>query len=155
MHCNSFFLSILIVVAMGYSCQSASEETSAKPQAPSTHEAHVVHEKGGHTVLLHNGERWEADTSTKAGIVKMQTLLQSYRAGATSDVDTLQKQLQQTFSQIFARCTMQGEAHTQLHNYLLPLKEQLSQLKTCGEGSCDTIIQTLDKHLQGFATYFK
>ena len=85
----------------------------------------VVHdEQHGAPVRLDNGRRWKADPETTAGIANMVGILNAYDP-TTGDPEALKAALEEEFGLIFERCTMTGEAHEQLHNYLLPIHHQL------------------------------
>ena len=71
---------------------------------------------------------------------------------------TLQQQplvdsLQQELKTIFDKCTMKGEAHEQLHQYLVPLKNRLDILKT-GAKREETLLDIRD-YLETFDNYFE
>lgn len=93
---------------------------------------HESHDHGGHvdensSVALNNGQRWEANPETNEGIKNMINLVADFDQ-QNGDYEALQSNLQSEFRDIFKKCTMTGEAHDQLHNYLLPLKERLEKV---------------------------
>ncbi len=47
---------------------------------------------------------------------------------------------------------MKGESHNQLHNFLLPLKEQLEKLEKQGDV---TTIEGIKSYLSTYNTYFQ
>lgn len=77
------------------------------------------------TVTLENGQRWKANPETTSGIAKMVTLVDKQIA-KPSDAKATKAALEEEFGLIFERCTMTGEAHNQLHNYLIPIHQRLS-----------------------------
>ncbi|MBK8950167.1 MAG: hypothetical protein IPM68_15340 [Flavobacteriales bacterium] len=48
---------------------------------------------------------------------------------ANGDPKALKTALEEEFGLIFERCTMEGEAHNQLDNYLLPIHQALRDLE--------------------------
>lgn len=76
------------------------------------------------SVTLDNGQRWKANPETTTGIANMVTILSAYDP-ATGDPTVLKDTLEAEFGLIFERCTMTGEGHNQLHNYLVPIHHQL------------------------------
>jgi hypothetical protein len=102
-------------------------------------------------VQLDNGKRWQANPETTAGIANMQAILTNYegRDGA-EDRQAMRAELEAAFQDIFAQCTMKGEAHDQLHNYLFPMKDLFGQIE-----SSDEAIEQLKAHLGAYEGYFE
>lgn len=100
-------------------------------------------------VTLDNGQRWKANPETTAGIASMQRILGAYDP-AGGDPKALKAALEEEFGLIFERCTMTGEAHEQLHNYLLPIHHQLRDFAGTEAQRAD-----LRSHLAAYATYFE
>lgn len=94
----------LLAMACGTAVPEASERT-ARPT----------------TVLARDAQgRWPANTATTEGVRGMQALVEGYPDnGLTGGL--LKDSLEERMGTIFVRCTMEGEAHEDLHDYLLPL----------------------------------
>lgn len=99
-------------------------------------------------VQLDNGKKWQANLETTQGIRNMQSLL----GGATDNTAELSAQLENEFNLIFKNCTMTGEAHEQLHNYLLPMKDQLKQLK---DSNTKAQREEIQAYLKTYDNYFE
>jgi len=56
------------------------------------------------------------------------------------------------FTGIFQKCTMKGESHNQLHNFLLPLKEMLEKLE---EHSEKQDLEEIKSYLHTYKNYFE
>ncbi len=95
------------------------------------------------------GRKWRADSSTLAGIRRMQSRVDTFAQG--SDVAELQRALQEDFDLLLRQCTMQGEAHDRLHQYLLPLRDRIGALK---EGARDGAVPELKQYLAKYWDYF-
>lgn len=119
-----------------------------KEQTDSSHQ----HDEGQATVQLDNGKKWKANVETISGISNMTALVQNGIMGKMEGV-MLHDTLQIAFKTIFDKCTMTGESHTQLHNFLLPLKGQLDKLKT-GSSEMETL-EEMQEHLSTFKNYFE
>lgn len=110
------------------------------------------HEETAGKVQLDNGKKWKANPETITGINNMSTLVQNGIIGKAGTAQ-LHDSLQFEFKTIFDKCTMTGESHNQLHNYLLPLKGQLDKLKA---GSSDiNILEEMQEYLVTFKNYFE
>ena len=100
--------------------------------AVQTHDNHLPHAT---SVALNDGKKWPANAETTEGIQKMTNLLEALPETATTDnINKLKKELETEFATILQKCTMTGEAHNQLHNYLLPMKELIDAI---GAGSLE------------------
>lgn len=101
-------------------------------------------------VQLDNGKTWAANPETTDGIAAMQSILDNYDP-AMEDSTMLKEELVTEFQDIFAKCTMTGEAHEQLHNYLMPVKGMLDQL---GNAPSDAQLEEMSKYLGTYGNYF-
>ena len=81
----------------------------------------------------------------------MISLTEQQEKGRMSTVK-LRQELDKEFNVILQKCTMTGEAHNQLHNYLLPLKEQYEQLD---ENSGSESVQKIKDYLHIYSSYFE
>lgn len=103
-------------------------------------------------VQLDNGKKWKANPETITGINNMSSLVKDGIAGKT-EATKLHDSLQVEFKAIFDKCTMTGESHNQLHNYLLPLKGQLDKLKAAS--SDINTLEEMQEYLLTFKNYFE
>ncbi|MFZ6053495.1 hypothetical protein [Halocola ammonii] len=113
------------------------------------------HDSTSHKVELNNGEKWKANPATTTGIEKMKKLVDEFEKGQNSDFGQLQSKLQKEFSLIFEKCTMTGEAHNQLHNYLAPLSKQLKKLEKGTLEEKEIALKKIENHLNSFDQFFK
>ena len=103
------------------------------------------------TVSLNEGQLWEANTETTQGIKHMQQLMADFSIDSGNSEELI-VHLNDEFALIFKKCTMTGEAHEQLHNYLIPLKFKIENLS---EGV--TVEKTVDvkTYLDDYFNYFQ
>ena len=101
-------------------------------------------------VQLNDGERWIANQATVEGIENLSVMVSRFDPSDQS-YDSLQSNLRDEFGLIFKNCTMKGEAHEQLHNYLLPLMELFGKLTL---GDREKTLAEIKVHLARFDTYF-
>ncbi len=136
------------------SAEKSEEATGTNDQQPSIYTA-----KDGHTigmnVELNKGAKWEANVETTRGIDMMRGLLIDFKAEPTvEDYRALHKKLAVEFQHILQRCTMTGEAHTQLHNYLMPLKEKIDFLATGKLNECNSLLPELKEYVMKYSHFF-
>lgn len=129
---------IISLVLIGISCKEK------------TNEGH--NHVGKTDVKLDAGKRWLANAETTEGIQTMLVLTDAYLADPTSEVKQLQGNLKSELSIIFQKCTMKGESHDQLHNYLLPLKEKIEALDNSGDVQT---IEDIKQYLETYKNYFE
>ena len=103
-------------------------------------------------MMLDNGKKWKANPETLTGIDNMQKIVRNGMNGKT-DMSKLHEPLQQAFKTIFDKCTMTGESHNQLHNFLLPMKADLEKFKA-GTISTESL-QEMQAYLLTFKNYFE
>lgn len=125
-----------------------------KKESHSKTEEVETHEKGT-PIQLYNGNLWIANPETSTGIKNMIALMQTFSdTESASAYATLKDSLEVQFKSILTQCTMTGEAHNQLHNYLLPMKDLFKELGSSDLNTCKKSFNTLNKHLKQYANYF-
>lgn len=135
---------LLILTFLAYTI-IACENKRQDNQPSTTLEEHTVETNG---VQLNDGEKWEANLETTEGIRMMISRIESFKKENSEEYTVLQTNLQSDFKMIFQKCTMKGEAHDQLHNYLLPLKKELDQLSLEN-------IDSVQMYLRSYQLYFQ
>lgn len=110
------------------------------------------HEHGTTPVTLNNGVKWAANPETTKGIQNMSELIDTYVSSNSGDHAKLSDDLSKEFDSILQQCTMSGEAHDQLHNYLMPLKEKIDKL---AEDGSNAKIKDIQSYLDDYSTYFQ
>ena len=153
---NLFILAILFfAVSCGNSTEQNLEHDHATEHEHTTVEAEENHHAKGELVL-DNGNRWIANIETTKGINNMIDLLTAFADMDELDAyKELKKQLETESTQIFQQCTMQGESHTQLHNYLLPMQDYFEGLGSDDVAICKDNFNQLNKHLHEYVVYFE
>ncbi len=103
-----------------------------------------------------NGAPWTANPETTDGIFAMIKLMDAHtdKENATS-YNELAEALNAEFNSIFRNCTMTGEAHDQLHNYLYPLKEIFEGLRSSELNICKASFADLEQHLGQYFEFFE
>ena len=150
---NRFLLPLLLLAmaALNSSCGEHSHDAAAhadQATTPADSTSATAHDALP-AVTLDNGQRWKANPETTTGIANMVTILSAYDP-ATGDPTVLKETLEAEFGLIFERCTMEGEAHNQLHNYLLPIHHQLRDF-----AATEAQRIALGEHLAAYGNYFK
>lgn len=159
--------SVLIYgIAMSFliACQSNAEHhdghnTEVATEADNHDHAadeHAAHAANAAVVQLDNGQKWPANLETTEGIEKMSGMLAALPADAQSaDYLALKTKLESEFATILQKCTMTGEAHNQLHNYLLPMKDLIGELESNAIEEQQEVVVQLNAYLNDYDLYFQ
>lgn len=146
---------ILFFLVFAFACSGNKKENNEHAHHDHDHSEHHHHEEPATegAVTLNDGERWEANPETNEGIDNMMALLAKEEANASTDLEVLQTNLRAEFNTILQKCTMKGESHNQLHNYLHPLKEKIDGLDQAQDDA--HAIDDLEQYLHTYKNYFR
>src|SRR5690606_9757237 len=117
--------------------------------APTEHEQHSEPAEG---LGLDSGKKWQANAETTAAIANMRALAEGYMNSGESNIEILQQELEAEFASLVRQCTMQGEAHDQLHFYILPLKDRIKNLDSANGHEA---VEELAGYLGEYGAYFE
>ncbi len=109
---------------------------------------HQKHSEKLPEVTLDDGKRWIANPETTDGIRAMVHSIEQFQEDQQTDYSVLKESLQGFYSTILKKCTMKGEAHNQLHHYLVPLNQEIDNLS--GEN-----IESVYVYLKTYDDYFE
>ena len=140
-------LSILLLAACGNHDHAHHEDAA---QETTEHHDGVEDE-----LKTNNGQPWQANAETTSGIANMNAIVAAFSDTSAASYLQLRDALEAEFATIFKLCPMEGEAHDQLHNYLLPLKRYFNLLKSENANERAEGLEKLKAHLAEYPTYFK
>ena len=135
---------------------SCGDITRKKQEESKTQKTEEIEHKNDQVLQLNKGNLWEANAETTNGISNMISLMNSFKE--TENIEayaTLKQDLETEFGTIITECTMQGEPHNQLHNYLIPMKEAFDGIGSNDIATCKTSFEKLNKHLAAYANFFE
>ena len=102
-------------------------------------------------ISLEEDKPWVANIETTDGVANMLALVQNF----SGDYALLHSSLENEFQTLFMKCSMTGEAHNQLHNYLIPMVAFFEDIaKDDAEISAPAIAE-LEIHLRGYSLFFE
>ncbi len=106
-------------------------------------------------ISLNNGNPWKANPETTNGIENMKKKMASFNIDSNLNLyDNLVDDLTEEFLIILEKCTMKGESHDQLHNYLLPMKIMFKDLLNTNIKERQKIFYKLSSHLENYKYFF-
>lgn len=142
-----FFLIFVVVISI-ISCKKDQKVKNIKYQ--------VNHEATEDLVLLDDGNLWKANIETTVGINTMIKRMNSFSdKEVISSFNSLKDSLESDFTMIFQKCTMKGEAHNQLHNFLKPMVDLFEDLGSEDLIICKNSFNELERHLMLYENYFE
>lgn len=148
-----------VFMAITYaSCQST-QEKGVDSVATSKEPRNIYTGEDGHTygidVKLNKGAKWEANFPTTDGMGAMLGMTKGMAENATlEDYRGLQKRLAVSYQKVVQKCTMKGEALTQLNAYLKPLKEKIDKLSTTDLEASITLTHDIRDYLLKYSHFF-
>ena len=138
------YLLLVLLSLFAFSCNTKSSKESAE---------HHEHTLSSSDIQLDGGNKWIANAETTEGIKTMQNICSHFN-GDVAQLENTYLSLNTEFNLIFERCTMKGEAHEQLHAFLIPVKNQLAVLKDC-KSDCKAEVEYLNTYLGTYFNYFE
>lgn len=142
-------LATVLVVSCNNDKNKKQEIAEPVQTVEETHESDAV-------LKLNNGDLWMANAETTEGIQKMSQLVANFTDTENMEAyPELKTKLEAEFGTIISKCTMTGEAHDQLHNYLLPMKPLFKDLAAEDLATRKAGLEKLTKHLSEYSAYFK
>lgn len=152
-------LSIIIILSLLLVSCKQKEEKNPLPLTETIEQekpAEETHESINAEISLNNGELWQANPETTEGILKMKERMNSFNDFVKKEAYTILKVgLETDFTELFQKCTMKGEAHNQLHNYLFPFIDLFDGLESSDLEICKKSFKELNIHLEEYPNYFQ
>lgn len=153
-----FKIALFTTVVLLYSCGNKSKDTKETPNIPETPKVEAVesHEGTGIELSLDEGKLWKANKETTIGVQNMIELMKNFNERDNIEsYGKLTESLKQEFTMIFEKCTMKGESHNQLHNFLIPIRDLFSGLSSEDINTCKESFNLLNIHLVVYKSYFE
>ena len=112
-----------------------------------------IHEDG--SIELNNGEKWKVNEEMKPFVTNGQELVTHYIESGDEDFSNLAEMVVIQNNQLISSCTMDGESHDQLHNWLHPhleLTNELRRVKT--QDQANHAVKLLERSYKLYHKYF-
>jgi hypothetical protein len=140
---------IILATVFCYSCADKSP-TENKPADSAVVATGSPDEE---SIRLNNGEKWKVDAHMLTFIRNMEQKVQSF--DVTSEYGSLAQDLETTIDSLTSNCTMKGQAHDELHKWLLPYIDTVEELGQAGADEAPGILQSLRESFVTFNRYFE
>lgn len=107
---------------------SCTETTSKMNETENLVDTEKVHKHNENKDLhLNDGQKWKVDKDMMSYIAYMKSDINNFEGSSAEDFQTLSTDLLINIDLLTANCTMKGEAHDQLHLWLVPYIEQVNK----------------------------
>lgn len=138
------------------SCTDNSAPAPATEATDTTTIAVVSTLSNPHDLLLIDNQKWVIDTGMRVSIDSIDWRLQAFSGTSLEAYKTLSTDLAHHTKTIISSCTMKGQAHDELHKWLLPfidLRKELDSITTPAQGQA--ITEELTNEIIIFKTFFE
>jgi hypothetical protein len=104
---------------------------------------------------LDNGAKWKTDAATKKNVAALKQVMND--SAFIAAPGKLAAALQNRLDTLINQCTMQGQAHEALHQWLEPIIHSVKELKEDGEKESERqeALTAIRKALEDFDKYFE
>ncbi|MDP3311776.1 hypothetical protein [Lutibacter sp.] len=146
-----FAVAILFIFTI--SCKNTTEK---KPEQEQPQQTEEQHHNEVEVLQLNNGKLWEANSETSEGINAMLELMANFSEVENPEAyATLKQNLETQFKTIIEKCSMTGEAHDQLHLFIVPMKDLFNGLTSSDIVNSKENFNKLNAHLKTYKNYFE
>lgn len=119
--CSTLAATLLI-----FGCGSATEEKPAAQSAPAE-QAAEEHRHQDESIQLNNGEKWKVDENMMIHIRQMEKDVNEFNGKNLADYKILSEKLKTNLDLLTSGCTMTGQAHDELHKWLVPFIDLVNE----------------------------
>jgi hypothetical protein len=119
------------------------------------HEAHSSSPSSSqdHGLVLNGTRKWKTDEHTSAvfSLMSARVFEQDLKSQSGDDLKELGISLRQDIDDLIAGCTMEGDAHNELHKFLVLYIPEVEQLRKLGDlDNANNVGELLEVYLQYF-----
>ena len=142
---NLKITTILLSTFFLFSCNDKANNKSAETSQDTKTEVHE--HSNDETIQLNDGQKWKVDVDMMAHIRIMENDVTSFDKETPENYQLLADNLKKNIDLLTSNCTMKGEAHDELHKWLLPYIELVDHF------SKDKSNENLAKIQESFTTF--
>ncbi len=147
--------SIIPLLVFLFSCGSTSQEKPQKQKQTETQEENHHHDES-EAIELNNGQKWKVDSNMIRHIRNMENDVIFFTKLEQKDYKTLSVKLQTNIDLLTSNCTMKGQAHDELHKWLLPYIDLVQELSVAkDESEAAKQFEKIQTSYQTFNQYFQ
>ena len=148
-----FYLLIILVVSL-YGCNNTAEQEVSDTKESIPHTEHEHDETKD--IALDNGEKWVVDAEMMIHIRNMEKDIEAFKTSEEKNYNVLASQLESNIELLTSNCTMEGQAHDELHKWLIPYIETVEAFsESTKDNEAAEQLEYIEKYFVTFNQYFK
>ena len=152
---NKLILTFAVGSLLLYSCGNSSNEKLNNQTEVAQHNDHH-HDHESEAIELNNGEKWTVDANMLTHIRTMENDVISFAKVEQKDYKVLSEKLQASIDLLTSNCTMTGQAHDELHKWLLPYMDLVEELSEAEDKiEAEKQFQEIQTSITTFNHYFQ
>ena len=152
---NKLILTFAVGSLLLYSCGNSSNEKLNNQTEVAQHNDHH-HDDESEAIELNNGEKWQVNANMITHIRNMENDVVSYAKVEQKDYKVLSEKLQASIDLLTSNCTMTGQAHDELHKWLLPYMDLVEELsEAINEAEALQQFENIQTSFTTFNQYFQ
>lgn len=134
------------------SCDNATKSEKTSPAI----EADEHNHNGNAAIVLNKGQKWKVDETMILHIRAMENAIKEVSKSTEKDYSSLAIKLQGYIELLTSNCTMTGQAHDELHKWLLPYIDLVDDLSaTKNESEAKVVFTKITDSFTTFNTCFQ
>lgn len=150
---------IFLITTIAISFIACKNEGSHETHDEHEHHEETVTHKEDHqhheseAILLNNGEKWKVVETMSGYIRNMEKVVNEFEG---EDYPALAKTIDENIRELTSNCTMEGQAHDELHKWLLPFIELSEEFDVATElEEQEKIYREFKASFKTYNTYFE
>lgn len=147
-------LSLVALSILLYNCSGVSENTTNETDNDINQNEHHQHDEV-QTIYLNNGEKWEVNDDMMPAILHMEESINTFSGSEEKDFKALAGILKEDIDLLTSNCTMTGQAHDELHKWLLPFIDMVNTLSEANNLNAEEIFNDIQNSFNTFNQYFR
>lgn len=141
------------IAALALSCNSGSKDTEKNNETPTETTTEVEHHHDEHeAIVLNNDEKWKVDDNMMTHIRNMEKDVMAFADNSEKNYTDLASKLKTNLDLLTSNCTMKGQAHDELHKWLVPYMELVDNLE---KESSEVQFKAVQESFATFNQYFQ
>ena len=152
-------ITVALIALFFIGCGNSVETKSKQSENEVTTENKTVIEQNDDStdeISLNNESRWLVNEEMKPYVENGRDLVNDYIENDKSNYSKLAENLKNENNQLIQSCTMEGTSHDQLHKWLHPHIELVTELSEANnKKEADEIVLELQQSYQVYDKYFK
>lgn len=134
-----------------FSCGNEGEKETKDSETPNEEHVH-----NSEAIELNDGEKWVVVEEMMGYIGTMESHINEYENATEKDYYLLAKKLEDNLNLLTSNCTMEGQAHDELHKWLLPYIDLVGELAEAdNDEEAKAIYSKIQSSFKTFNTYFE